>query len=395
MGALDGIRVLDLTIVVQGPLATAMLHDLGADVVKIELPQIGDLARVIPISAEDPRPPYFEACNRGKRSVTLDVSTAGGQRAMRRLVESADVLVSNFQPGTMDAWGLGYDACAALNRRLIYATGSALGPVGPDAQREGADLTGQAAGGLISTTGEDGGPVSPVGAVVADTMSATTLAAGILAALFHRERTGEGQRVDVSLLGGQIWQQSSEYTATMLGGRPLGRSNRGHPLLKALYRIFPTADGWLAMVGCTSALWPGFCRAIERPDLTDDPRFAVLFISPTHLAELFEILDGVFPARTTADWCERLAAESQRFAAVRSYADVIADPHTYENGYLRRVEHPEYGPVTVVGNPIAMSATPPEPGVVAPDLGAHTEEILLEAGFTWTEIGQLRDHGAY
>jgi formyl-CoA transferase len=149
------------------------------------------------------------------------------------------------------------------------------------------------------------------------------------------------------------------------------------------------------MVGCTSALWPGFCRAIERPDLTDDPRFAVLFISPTHLAELFEILDGVFPARTTADWCERLAAESQRFAAVRSYADVIADPHTYENGYLRRVEHPEYGPVTVVGNPIAMSATPPEPGVVAPDLGAHTEEILLEAGFTWTEIGQLRDHGAY
>ena len=198
-GALDGMTVLDLSILIQGPQAAAMLHDLGADVIKVELPESGDLGRWIPVSADDPRSPLFEACNRGKRSVTLDLRQPGGRTALLRLVETADVLIHNFVPGTMDRWGLSYDSLAELNPSLIHASGSSFGPLGPDAEREGADMVGQAYGGIISATGSDGGELSPVGALVADHCGSQNLCNGILAALFARERTGRGQRVDASL----------------------------------------------------------------------------------------------------------------------------------------------------------------------------------------------------
>jgi len=395
MGALDGIRVLDLTIVVQGPMATALLHDLGAEVVKVELPAIGDLARYIGNGPGDPRSPYFEACNRGKRSVTLDVRTDGGRRAMQTLVAWADVLVSNFRPGTMDEWGLSYDDCRAVNEGIIYATGSTFGPVGPDAPREGADLSGQAAGGMISTTGLDDGDYTPVGATVADATSSLTMACGILAALLHRQRTGVGQRVDVSLLGGQIWAQANEYTSLLLTGRVPGRSNRGHPLLPSLYGIFPTADGWIALVGCPAPLWPGFCRAIERPDLAGDPRFTGLIIEDESARILFEIVGNILPQRTTAEWCQRLATERQRFAPVRTYDEVVADPQAHQNGYFVQVPDRHGNTVTVVGSPIRLSATPATPGASTPELGEHTEEVLLEVGMTWEEIAAARSDGAY
>jgi len=395
MGALDGIRVLDLSIIVQGPQCAAMLADLGADVVKIELPMLGDLARLLPITADDRRPPYFIACNRGKRSATLDLRQPGGRRALFRLVETADVVVSNFKPGTLESWGLSYEELSSINPRLVYATGSVFGPIGPDADREGADLLGQAAGGLISTTGVDGGEPTPVGAVITDHMASQNMTTGVLAALFARERTGRGQRVDVSLLGGQIWAQASEYTAYLLSGKVPGRSNHGHPLLKAVYRIFQTKDGWIAMVGIPQPLWAGFCRAIERPDLASDERFNKLLPTEADLQALFPILDDVFATRTTDEWSARLRAEQQRFAPVRDYAAVVADEQAWINGYFLEVDHPELGRVRMVGSPIRMSDTPPAPSAVCPELGQHTEEVLLEAGFTWEEITELREQGAF
>ena len=267
--------------------------------------------------------------------------------------------------------------------------------MGPDAPREGADLGGQAAGGLISTTGEDGDFPTPVGAVIADHCGSQNLATGILAALYARERTGRGQRADVSLLGGQVWAQASEITHYLLTGRVPGRSNRGHPLLAHVYRVFATADGHLAIVGAAGALWPGFCRAIDRPDLLTDPRFAADVERHAHLPELFAILDEVFPTRTTAAWCERLRAEAQRYAPVRNYAEIAADPQVWANGYLIEVEHPEWGRQAVIGSPIRFSDTPAHPGAVAPELGQHTEEVLLEAGYTWEEIADLRERGAW
>src|SRR3954468_3961222 len=231
MGALDGIKVIEAGLLVQGPQAAATLGEWGADVIKVELPGRGDQSRWLPVQAGDPRSAYFIGCNRGKRSLTLDLRTPDGRAVFLRLAEWADVVISNFAPGTMDAWGLGYDDVASRNPGVIYAAGSTFGTEGTDASRAGADLSGQAAGGLISTTGRDGGEVTPVAVTIADHIASQNLVGGILAALFARERTGRGQQVTTSLLGGQIWAQASELTGCMLRGSPAGRANRGHPLI--------------------------------------------------------------------------------------------------------------------------------------------------------------------
>lgn len=394
-GALDGIRVLDLSTLVQGPQAGAMLHDLGADVIKIELPEVGDVARHVDVIPDKGQASVFVACNRGKRSVTLDLRTEGGKIAFRKLVETADVVLSNFQPGTLEGWGLGYDELSAINPRIIWAAASFVGPLGDDAQREGADIVGQAYGGLISTTGDDGGPMTPAGALVADHCGSQNLQTGILAALFARERTGRGQRVDVSLLGGQIWLQATEYTHLFMTGEVAGRSNGGHPLVHALYGIFPTSDGYVAIAGCPEHLWPGMCEAIERPDMVDHPRFAAYFVTPEIAAEMREFFVGVFRERTTDEWVERLQKHGQRYGKVRAHDEVGADRQPFANGYFVEVDHPEWGTMPVVGSPIAMSDTPTRTGTVAPELGQDTELVLVEAGFEWDELADLQAKGAW
>jgi crotonobetainyl-CoA:carnitine CoA-transferase CaiB-like acyl-CoA transferase len=314
---------------------------------------------------------------------------------MERLVETADIVLSNFQPGTLEEWGLGYEDLSRINPRIICAAGSFLGPAGDDAGREGADMVGQAYGGLISTTGDDGGSMTPIGALVADHCGAQNLTTGILAALFARERTGVGQRVDVSLLGGQIWLQAVEFTHLLLTGEEAGRSNGGHPLVQALYGIFPTADGYVAIAGCPDHLWPGMIRAVERPDLHDNPRFGSYFTTAEIKAELREVFTEIFLTRTTAEWSKRLEAEAQRFAPVRTHAEVAADPQSFANGYLVEVDHPEWGRVKMVGSPITMSGTPTRWGVEVAELGQHTEEVLVEAGFSWEEVAELREAGAF
>ena len=388
-GALEGIRVLEAGLLVQGPQAAALLAQLGADVTKIELPGFGDQSRWLPMSPADVRSAYFMACNRGKRSVTIDMRMPAGREAFLRLVEQADVVISNFKPGTMESWGLGYENVAARNPRVVYATGSAFGPVGPDAQREGADLSAQAAGGLINATGRDGGEPTPIAVTIADHIAAQNLVAGVLAALLARGRTGAGQRIDVSLLGSQIWAQASEYTFYLASGELPGKPNRGHPMIPGLYGIMPTADGWLAIVGVVGAQRPVFYTAIGRPDLIDDDRFAAPLLSHEQKAELFEILAGVFRERPTAEWCAILAAAGQRFAPVRNYAEVAADPQVWANGYLHEADG-----TRIVGTPILLSGTPARVGDPAPELGQHTEEVLLGAGYSWEEIIALQDAGA-
>ena len=394
-GALTGIKVLDLSIIVQGPQAAALLHDLGAEVIKIELPGVGDLARWIPCGPDDPRPPLFVACNRGKRSATLDLRTEGGRQAFLRLVERSDVVVSNFQPGTLEQWDLGFDHLRTVNPSIILAAGSALGPIGPDAHREGADGVAQAAGGLISTTGVDGGEVTMIGAAVADHIGSLNMVTGVLAALHHRFRTGEGQLVETSLLGGQIWAQASEYTHFLLTGSSPGRANRGHPLVKSLYRMFATADGDIVLTGVPLPRWAEFCAAVERSDWAEDPRYAVATPTPPDLEFLKDQLAEVFKARTTADWTERLKPTGARFGPVNSYADVVADRQVWDNGYLTEALDPDGRSVRVVGNPIRFSASPMRTSAVVAELGQHTEEVLLEAGFDWDDIANLREMGAF
>ncbi|MFZ0665931.1 MAG: CoA transferase [Acidimicrobiales bacterium] len=392
---LAGVRVLDVGVAVQGPKACQVLADFGADVIKVEIPGIGDTNRSVPNNPDDPRSAWFYALNRGKRSVTLDLRTEGGRKAMLKLAETADVMVSNFKIGTLEAWGLGYDAVSAINPRIVYACGSGYGPLGPDAEREATDLAAQAAGGLISTTGVDGGDPTPVGVAIADHESSQNLVIGILAALRVTERDGVGQRVDVSLVGSQIWAQAAEYTHYAMTGVVPGRANYGHPLLPGIYRIFETSDGWIAVVGVPRSLRPGFWRAVEREDLGDDPRFKPAIIPRADAADLFKDLVPIFLKRTTAEWTERLLAEGERFAPVLDYAQVAATEQVKVNGYLRPFEHPEWGSLAVPVTPLGFSQTPIEPAVTSPELGAHTLEVLIDAGFSEEDLEALRDQGAW
>jgi crotonobetainyl-CoA:carnitine CoA-transferase CaiB-like acyl-CoA transferase len=373
---------------VQGPQAAAMLGDWGADVIKVELPGFGDQARWLPVQPGDGRSAYFIACNRGKRSVTVDLRTPAGREVFLRLAETADVVVTNFKPGTMEAWRLGYDEVAMRNPRLVYATGSTFGQTGPDAGREGADLSAQAAGGLISTTGTDGGEPTPLGAAIADHIASQNLTAGIVAALFARERTGKGQRVDTSLLGGQIWAQASEYTAYLLSGNVAGRANRGNAMIPGLYAIFPTEDGWIALVGVVGAARTTFYETIGHPELSE--QFPQLLYWGPDKAELFPILDKVFKTKSTAEWCTLLDAAGLRFAPVRDHAEVVADPAVWENGYLAKVQTPS-GEETIVATPVRFSDTPSQPRGAPPELGQHTEEVLLDLGYSWEEITALKE----
>ena len=394
MGALDGIRVIDIGLLVQGPQAGQTLRDLGAEVIKVELPGMGDQARWIPLSPDDLRTPYYEACNRGKRSMTADLRTPGGAEVFRKLVDTADVLLGNFKPGTLEGWGLGYDVLSATNPGLIYAMGSTFGTEGPGAEREGADLAGQAAGGLITTIGEDGSPLSPVGVTIADHIGSMNMAVGILAALFARQVTGRGQRVDVSLLGGQIYAQAAEYTAFLMSGNVPGRSNAGHPLLPMAYGILPTADGAIAIIGVLPEKREEFYRAVGLPELFDDPRFEPLFLGTPMRKELFALLGESFKTKTTDEWVDILDAIPIRYAPVQDYAQAAADPEVIANEYIVEMEHPGGGTVKVVGQPIKLSDTPTAPSPMAPELGQHTEEILLELGYEWEQIAALGDAGA-
>ena len=351
MPALDGLKVLEAGLLIQGPQAAALLHDWGAEVVKVELPGLGDQARWLPVEPGDGRSAFFIACNRGKRSLGLDLRVAAGREVFLRLAAGADVVISNFAPGTMERWSLGYDDLAAVNPRLVYAIGSTFGHRGPLSDREGADLAAQAYGGLVAGSGRDGSEPTPLAITITDHIAAQNLVAGILAALLVRERTGRGQRIETSLLGGQVWAQASELTGHLLTGRPHGRANRGHPLIPGMYAIFPTADGWLAIVGVAGALRDRFFELIGRPDLAE--RFPQPLYWDADKAELFPLVDAAMRARTTEEWEAALSAAGMRHAWVRNVAELATDEQVWANEYLATVDG-----TAVVATPVRFSDTP-------------------------------------
>lgn len=375
-GALSGIRVIDLTQVMAGPFCTMLLADLGADVVKVEPPGGGDTTRHSWGSgAGGGDGPAFFALNRNKRSVCLDLGTPDGQADLRRLLATADVVVESFRPGVAAKLGVDYPAVRAVRPQVVYASLSGFGQDGPYAQRPGYDLIAQAMGGLMSVTGEPDGPPVKCGLPVTDLGAGMLCAYGILAALFHRQRTGEGQYLETSLYDAavamSVWE-STEYWSTGQVPRPLGSAHR----MSAPYQALRTADGYVTVGANNQRLWTRLCTAIGRPELVDDPRFATNPDRMRHLAELVGELEAALSGRTSAQWVEVLLAAGVPAGPVHGYDQVLSDPHTLARGLVRTVDHPVAGPVQVLGPPVKFSATPAAVHRPPPLLDQHRDELL-------------------
>ncbi len=394
MMALEGLRVLDLTRVLAGPYATMILADLGADVIKIEAPGVGDDARHFGpyLHGESA---YFMSLNRNKRSMTLNLKSPRGQQVLRELVPLFDVLAENFRPGTLEKLGLGYETLRDLNPRLIYAAASGFGRTGPYSQRPAYDGVVQAMGGVMSITGQEDGEPTRVGTSIGDIIAGIFTAIGILSALAARERTGQGQLVDVAMLDCQVAileNAIARYSVTGEIPRPIG--NR-HPSVVPI-EPFETQDGQLMVAVGNDTIWRRLCEALGRPELAADPRFETNPLRHAHYAELRPILAEIFQSRTIADWQAQLDAAGIPASPINTIAQVMEHPQVLAREMLVKLTHPVAGELTMPGIPIKLSETPGAMRAAAPTLGQHTESLLAELlGYTPEQIAELRAAGAF
>jgi len=391
-GPLEGIRILDLTQVLFGPFATMLLSDLGAEVIKVERPEVGDIARgnapfVRGLST------YFLSLNRGKKSITLDLAKAPGRDILLKLAEKADALVENFVPGTLDKLGLSYEAVREHNPEIIYVSGSGFGQYGPYARKPAFDITIQAMGGVMSITGEPGGPPIRPGVSYGDIAAGLFLCIATLAALQERRVSGQGQLVDISMLDCQVTVQENAFVRYLNTGEIPGALGTRHPLITP-FQVFPTKDGYIsvALRGGLKDQWPLFCAAIGRLDIIDDPRFQTGWLRTQNYEVLEPILTEAMKAKTTGEWIEELEQLEIPCGPVNTIDQVAADAQVGAREMIIEVQHPGAGKFKVVNTPFKFSRTPCRVERASPDLGEHTQEVLSHLlGMTGEEIARLRE----
>ena len=372
---LDGIRVLDFTQVMMGPCCTQMLGDYGADVIKIEREGVGDLSRWS--VGDDPdggNNPVFASLNRNKRSVTLDLKREDERAAVLRLAETADVVVSNFRPGVMERMGFGYEELRRVNPRIIYASGSGFGSDGPYAHKGGQDVLAQAMSGAMHRREDARQPLSVYPTALADYAAGMHLVQGILLALLHRDRTGEGQQISVSLYNSMLAMQMQEAAVWLMRGRELNWA------AMPLSGVFETTDGAVVMVGAFKENpLRDICEALGLADLSADPRYGDMERQKERRPELQEIFRERFAAAGTAHWLRRLDEADILCAPVRTLGDALDDPQTACNRMIVDLDPTASGPVRLVASPIEMSAAPFAVRRPPPGLGEHRDEVLAEA----------------
>jgi crotonobetainyl-CoA:carnitine CoA-transferase CaiB-like acyl-CoA transferase len=386
-GPLAGLRVLDLTEHMAGPFCTMILADMGAEVLKVERPGKGDSTRSW--GDGDERNPFFRYINRNKKSVTLDYKSAAGREVFLRLVRSVDVLVENYRATVMERAGLGYGALARENPRLIYAQLSGFGPDGPYRDKGGLDLIAQGMGGLMHVTGEPDGPPTSVGQPVCDLGTGMWGAQGILAALYERHRTGQGQKVDCSLLETALGFSGWTSAAWLVDGVEPTRQGARHRQ-NAPYQRFATQDGYLMIGAAMQDLWERCARALGRPEWIADARFRRNADRLRNRESLEKEIEGVLATRPTAHWVAALDAVGVPCGPVSTYAQLFADPQVRHLGMVTHAEDPELGTVPHVRTPVRLSRSPVGVRTVAPKLGAHTAEVLGALGYTPSDLDKLR-----
>ncbi len=390
-GPLSGIRVLDLSQLLFGPFATMLLSDLGAEVIKVERPGIGDMARgsgptVRGVST------YFLSLNRGKKSIALDLSKAEGKELFLALARKSDMVVENFSVGTMEQLGLGYGTLKQHNPRIIYAAGSGFGQTGPYADRPALDITIQAMGGIMSLTGEENGPPVRPGASYGDISAALFLSTAVLAALHERDVSGKGQYVDVGMLDCQITVQESAFARYLNTGNVPHALGSRHPIF-APFQAFETKDGYVAVAikGGVSDQWPLFCALIGRVDIIDDERFADGWMRAQNYEKLSPIMAPVFRSRNTDEWIREFEGAGIACSRVNSIAQAANEPQVRARHMIVKVEQPGAGTFEVANTPFKFSRTRGKAGGHAPELGEHTEELLATLlGLSEGQIAGLR-----
>ncbi|MGH3087727.1 MAG: CaiB/BaiF CoA transferase family protein [Rubrobacteraceae bacterium] len=390
---LEKLKVLDLTQVMAGPFCTQLLADMGADVTKVEPVGTGDQSRrAMGFRGKGEDTSAFLAVNRNKKSLTLNLKEDEGCEIFYKLAEDADVVAENFRPGVTKKLGIDYETLKELNPRLIYASISGFGQTGPYAMRAGYDLIAQGMSGVMSVTGEPGGPPAKCGIPIGDLSAGLFCAFGIMTAHAAREETGRGQHVDTSLFEGSlalsIWE-TAELWSTGRIPQPFGSAHR----LTAPYQALETRDGYINVGANNDRLWKRFCAAIEREELVDDDRFTTNDDRMRNRAELAEELEKTLKNKTTDEWMELFNEAGFPAGPIFNYKQVFEDEHTRARNMMVEMDHPVEGKVKGLGIPVKLSETPGEIRHAAPLLGEHTEETLAKLGYSDADISDLKERG--
>jgi crotonobetainyl-CoA:carnitine CoA-transferase CaiB-like acyl-CoA transferase len=390
---LSGYRVLELAHLVAGPVCGTYLADMGADVIKVESPGGGDASRTVYGARYGEESAVFVTLNRNKRSAAIDLARAEGRAAFLRLAATADVVLEAYKGGVAERLGIDHASVSAVNPGIVYCSLSAFGPAGPWREKPGVDMLVQAMGGLMAITGEpDGGPVL-CSVPLIDTMGALSAGQGIVTALLHRERTGQGQRLDVSLLSCLMLAHAARLPVFWATGEEPARQGSAHPLL-APFQAFMAKDGWIYVAVLSDGLWAPFCAALGRPDLAGDPRFASRDDRAKHRGALTDLLAPIFLERPVAEWMGALEARGVLCAPVNRYADIEGDPQIRASEMIVEEQHPRAGRFRTLDTAVRFARTPGTRRRGAPALGEHTDEVLREAGVPAEQIARLRAAGA-
>jgi crotonobetainyl-CoA:carnitine CoA-transferase CaiB-like acyl-CoA transferase len=397
--ALEGIRVIDLTVWFQGPVAAQYLADFGAEVIHVERPKGGDQGRgvrsikALPVGDWNQ---YFLVINRNKKSMALDLKTAGGRGIMYRLVEKSDVFLSNLGPENLKNWQLTYEKLKEINPRLVYATTTGYGHFG-GMTKPSFDMTVQALTGLMSRLGEPGQPPIYLGMGSGDAIGGLMAALGILLALYHRHRTGKGQLIDASLYGAQLFLAAPTLQAYLATGSERFSSQQSRKAAQnPLWNVYPTKDTWVFVcLANDDDGWSRLCRGLGIEGLSTDPRFDSPKKRRERAAELIEILDDAMKQRTAAEWVERWKPLRIAASPINNLADLARDPQAWENKYFLETYCEEVQrDVTIRGLPVGLSKTPGSVESLGPELGQHTELILADTlGYSWDQIGEFKEQG--